>query len=90
MAILFAAPGFASGPAAPGQTGAGAAALLTPAPGPEAAELLGMCPKSVYQLTRRRDFPSFKAGSRTVISAEGLREWVKAQPAAEKGGFAAL
>ncbi len=57
---------------------------------PEAAELLGMCPKSVYQLTRRRDFPSFKAGSRTVISAEGLREWVKAQPAAEKGGFAAL
>ena len=35
----------------------------------EAAEMLGMCPKTVYQLTRRADFPAFKAGNRTVISA---------------------
>ena len=46
---------------------------------PEAAELLGMCPKTVYQLTRRQDFPAFKAGNRTIISVEGLREWVKNQ-----------
>lgn len=50
---------------------------------PEAAELLGMCPKTVYQLTRRRDFPAFKAGNRTIISVEGLREWVLKQAAGE-------
>ena len=43
---------------------------------PEAAEMLGMCPKSVYQLTRRADFPAFKTGNRTIISVEGLRAWV--------------
>lgn len=50
---------------------------------PEAAELLGMCPKTVYQLTRRADFPAFKAGNRTIISVEGLREWVKNQATGE-------
>ena len=45
----------------------------------EAAEMLGMCPKTVYQLTRRADFPAFKAGNRTVISVEGLQEWVRRQ-----------
>lgn len=49
----------------------------------EAAELLGMCPKTVYQLTRRADFPAFKAGNRTIISVEGLREWVKNQATGE-------
>lgn len=34
---------------------------------PEAAEMLGMCPKSVYQLTRRADFPAFKSGNRTIF-----------------------
>ena len=43
---------------------------------PEAAELLGLCPKAVYSLAKRVDFPAFKAGSRTIISAEGLRAWV--------------
>ena len=46
---------------------------------PEAAEMLGMCPKSVYQLTRRADFPAFKTGNRTIISVEGLRAWVLKQ-----------
>lgn len=50
---------------------------------PEAAEMLGMCPKSVYQLTRRGDFPAFKAGGRTIISVEGLRAWVLAQATGE-------
>ena len=49
----------------------------------EAAEMLGMCPKTVYQLTRRADFPAFKTGNRTIISVEGLREWVKAQATGE-------
>lgn len=48
---------------------------------PEAAELLGMCKARVYELSRMPSFPSFKCGSRTVISAEGLREWVKQQAA---------
>lgn len=50
---------------------------------PEAAEVLGMCPKTVYQLTRRADFPAFKAGNRTIISAEGLRAWVLKQATGE-------
>lgn len=50
---------------------------------PEAAELLGMCPKTVYQLTRRADFPAFKAGNRTIISTEGLRTWVLKQATGE-------
>ena len=49
----------------------------------EAAEMLGMCPKTVYQLTRRADFPAFKAGNRTVISVEALREWVRRQATGE-------
>lgn len=49
----------------------------------EAAEMLGMCPKTVYQLTRRADFPAFKAGNRTVISVEGLQEWVRRQAMGE-------
>lgn len=50
---------------------------------PEAAEMLGMCPKSVYQLTRRADFPAFKTGNRTIISVEGLRAWVLKQATGE-------
>lgn len=49
----------------------------------EAAEMLGMCPKTVYQLTRRADFPAFKTGNRTIISVEGLRAWVLQQAKGE-------
>ena len=49
----------------------------------EAAEMMGMCPKSVYRLTKRADFPAFKAGNRTVISVEGLQEWVRRQATGE-------
>ena len=49
----------------------------------EAAEMLGMCPKTVYQLTRRADFPAFKAGNRIVIYVEGLQEWVRRQATGE-------
>ena len=45
---------------------------------PEAAELLGLNPKRVYELSRTPSFPAFRCG---VISAEGLRDWVKQQAA---------
>lgn len=51
---------------------------------PEAAELLGMCPKSVYDLARRPDFPASKTGNRTIISVEGLRAWVLKQATGEE------
>lgn len=52
---------------------------------PEMAELLGIGMNKAYELSRAEDFPSFKVGTKTIISAEGLREWVKAQAA---GGVA--
>lgn len=45
----------------------------------EAAEQLGVCIKTVYNLTHRADFPVIRIGRRTRISREGLREWVKNQ-----------
>lgn len=45
----------------------------------EAAEVLGISRPTVYVLLRRADFPAFKLGTRTLISAEGLRAWVEAQ-----------
>lgn len=45
----------------------------------EAAQVLGVSRPTVYQLMKRDDFPAFKVGSRTLISAEGLREWVRTQ-----------
>lgn len=45
----------------------------------EAAAALGVSRPVVYQLMRREDFPSFKIGSRTLVSAAGLREWVEKQ-----------
>lgn len=49
----------------------------------EAAQVLGVSRPTVYTLLRRADFPAFKVGNRTLISAEGLRAWVAAQ--AERG-----
>ena len=46
---------------------------------PEAARLLGVSKPKVYELMARGDFPSFKVGSRTIVSVEGLLEWVKKQ-----------
>ncbi len=45
----------------------------------EAAEELGVCGKVVYDLTHRADFPTVKIGRRTLISREGLAEWVRNQ-----------
>ncbi len=45
----------------------------------EAAEELGICSKVVYDLTHRADFPTVKIGRRTLVSREGLAEWVRSQ-----------
>lgn len=45
----------------------------------EAAKQLGVCTKTVYDLTHRADFPVIKIGRRTRISREGLAEWVRNQ-----------
>lgn len=50
----------------------------------EAAESLGLSRPMIYQLMQRSDFPSFKVGNRTLISAEGLRAWVEAQARKEE------
>ena len=45
----------------------------------ETAAALGVSRPTVYNLLHRQDFPSFRVGGRTLVSAEGLREWVAAQ-----------
>lgn len=50
----------------------------------EAARLLGVSRPVVYTLMKRTDFPAFKVGNRTLISAEGLREWVRGQTRKEE------
>ena len=46
---------------------------------PEAARLLGVSKPKVYDLMGHSDFPAFKIGGRTLVSVEGLREWVRKQ-----------
>ena len=50
----------------------------------EAARLLGISRTKIYELIGCDGFPSFKLGTRTLISVAGLREWVDKQ--AENGG----
>ena len=45
----------------------------------EAARLLGVSKPTIYQYIGREGFPSFMLGNRTLISVDGLREWVKRQ-----------
>lgn len=49
----------------------------------EAAEVLGVSRPVIYTLMKQADFPAFKVGTRTLISAEGLRAWVQAQASKE-------
>lgn len=46
---------------------------------PEAARLLGVSKPTIYKYMNRSDFPSFKLGNRTLISVDGLREWIAKQ-----------
>lgn len=52
----------------------------------ETAAVLGVSRPTVYTLLKREDFPAFKVGSRTLVSAEGLRTWVRAQAEKEVAG----
>lgn len=45
----------------------------------EAARLLGVSRPTLYQLLNRADFPSFRVGSRVLISVSGLQEWIDRQ-----------
>lgn len=50
----------------------------------ETAAALGVSRPTVYNLLHRQGFPAFRVGGRTLVSAEGLREWVAAQAGGEK------
>ena len=50
----------------------------------ETAAALGVSRPTVYTLLHRQDFPAFRVGGRTLVSAEGLRDWVAAQAGGEK------
>lgn len=52
----------------------------------EAARLLGVSKPKIYKLMAREDFPSFKLGGRTLVSVDGLREWVRNQSCGKAGG----
>lgn len=45
----------------------------------ECARLLGISRPKVYDLINQSGFPSFKLGSRTLISVDGLRTWIAKQ-----------
>lgn len=45
----------------------------------EAAKVLGISKPTLYKYVNREDFPSFKLGGRTLISVDGLRDWVRRQ-----------
>lgn len=51
----------------------------------EVARVLGISRPTVYTLLKRTDFPAFKVGSRTLVSADGLREWIRIQGETEFG-----
>ena len=51
----------------------------------ETAAALGVSRPKVYNLLHRKGFPAFRVGGRTLVSVDGLREWVAAQASAGGG-----
>ena len=51
----------------------------------EAARLLGVSRPTLYQLLNRADFPSFRVGSRVLISVAGLQKWIDQQTKEDVG-----
>lgn len=49
----------------------------------QGAQVLGISKPTLYKLMQDPSFPKFKIGARTLIPAEPLKEWVRAQT--EKG-----
>ena len=50
---------------------------------PEAAKRIGISDTTMRQLARTAGFPSFRVGTRLLVSAKGLEVWVEEQ--ARKG-----
>ena len=46
---------------------------------PEAARLLGVAKPTIYQYVHQDGCPAVRLGNRTLVSVDGLREWVKKQ-----------
>lgn len=46
---------------------------------PEAAELMSISDTAMRQLARTKGFPSFKMGTRLLVSAKGMEEWIEKQ-----------
>jgi excisionase family DNA binding protein len=42
----------------------------------EAAELIGVCRSTIYQMLAAGELPSVRVGSRHLIPADLLRQWV--------------
>lgn len=45
----------------------------------EAAELLGLPVRTVYDMAHRADFPSFRSGRTVLIHRAKLEEWAQTQ-----------
>ena len=45
----------------------------------ETAALMGLSKPTVYQLTRRADFPVVRLGGRVLVPAEMLKQWLEQQ-----------
>ena len=50
---------------------------------PEAAKVVGISQSKMYQLVKVEGFPTIMIGTRILVSAKGLEEWLEAQ--ARKG-----
>ena len=50
---------------------------------PEAAKVVGISQTKMYQLVKVEGFPTIMIGTRILVSAKGLEEWLEAQ--ARKG-----
>lgn len=50
---------------------------------PEAAKIVGISPSKMYQLVKVKGFPTIMIGTRILVSAKGLEEWLDEQ--ARKG-----
>ena len=50
-----------------------------------AAAALNVSKPTMLKLVNRADFPSFRAGRRWIIPAEGLKAWLEAQAASAMG-----
>lgn len=48
---------------------------------PEAAQMIGVCSKTMYNLIHSKGFPVVWFGRKPLIPIEGLQEWLRQQTA---------